>query len=150
MPKVGFSRSGGREKGPGGHLFGIRPTLEDRGLDFSGHWSSVYAAAARGGLQRRGAFVEQVRFELEVDFAKLTGWDAVEGLTGYASVRWRRAPLETIQDRRARSHSPQSVRRTGLCTRAYANLGFCVSEGVFSCFSRRRLHSFREPTLLSL
>jgi porin len=42
-----------------------------------------------GGLQKRGTFVEQVRFELEVDFAKLTGWEPLEGLTGTASVRWR-------------------------------------------------------------
>jgi porin len=78
-----------KSKGAVGDLFGIRPTLEDRGLDFSGYWSSVYAAVVDGGVQRRGAFVEQVRFELEVDFAKLTGWEALEGLTGYASTRWR-------------------------------------------------------------
>jgi porin len=76
-------------KGAAGDLFGIRPSLEDRGLDFSGHWSSVYAGVVNGGVQRRDAFVEQVRFELEVDFAKLTGWKPLEGLTGYASVRWR-------------------------------------------------------------
>lgn len=76
-------------KGAAGDLFGIRPTLEDRGLDFGGHWSSLYAGVVDGGLQHRGTFVEQVRFELEVDFAKLTGWEALEGLTGFASVRWR-------------------------------------------------------------
>ena len=76
-------------KGAAGDLFDVRSGLEDRGLDFSGHWSSVYAAVVAGGLQKRGAFVEQVRFELEIDFAKLTGWEALEGLTGYASVRWR-------------------------------------------------------------
>lgn len=75
--------------GGAGDLFGVRPILEDRGLDFSGYWSSVYAAVVDGGVQKRGAFVEQVRFELDIDFAKLTGWEALEGLTGHASVRWR-------------------------------------------------------------
>ena len=76
-------------KGAAGDLFVVRPTLEDRGLAFSGHWGGIYAGVIDGGVQRRGAFVEQVRFELEVDFAKLTGWEALEGLTGYASTRWR-------------------------------------------------------------
>ena len=76
-------------KGVAGSLFGIRPTLEDRGLDFSGHWSSVFAGVVSGGLQKRGTFVEQVRFELEVDFAKLTGWEPLEGLTATAGARWR-------------------------------------------------------------
>jgi porin len=80
-------------KGAGGDLFGVRPTLEDRGLDFSGHWGSIFASVVAGGLQKRGTFVEQVRFELDVDFAKLTGWEVLEGLTGYASTRWRDGTL---------------------------------------------------------
>ena len=80
-------------KGAAGDLFGVRPTLEDRGLDFSGHWGATFASVVAGGLQKRGTFVEQVRFELDVDFAKLTGWEALEGLTGYASTRWRDGTL---------------------------------------------------------
>ena len=76
-----------------GNLFGVRPALEDRGLDFSGHWGATFASVVAGGLQKRGTFVEQVRFELDVDFAKLTGWEALEGLTGYASTRWRDGTL---------------------------------------------------------
>jgi porin len=72
-----------------GDWFGARTTLEDRGIDFSGHWSSVYAGVVAGGLQHRGTFVEQVNFELEVDFAKLTGWEPLEGLTFSSGVRWR-------------------------------------------------------------
>ncbi|MET0503293.1 MAG: hypothetical protein ABW172_17370, partial [Candidatus Binatia bacterium] len=64
-------------KGAAGELFGIRPSLEDRGLDFSGHWGATFASVVSGGLQKRGTFVEQVRFELDVDFAKLTGWEAL-------------------------------------------------------------------------
>ena len=80
-------------KGAAGDLFGVRTTLEDRGLDFSGHWGATFASVVAGGLQKRGTFVEQVRFELDVDFAKLTGWEALEGLTGYASTRWRDGTL---------------------------------------------------------
>ncbi|HEY5777802.1 MAG TPA: carbohydrate porin [Terrimicrobiaceae bacterium] len=80
-------------KGAAGDLFGVRPTLEDRGIDFSGHWSSVFAGAVAGGLEHRGTFVEQVLFELDVDFAKLSGWDALEGLTFSAGGRWRDGEL---------------------------------------------------------
>ena len=80
-------------KRAGGDLFGVRTTLEDRGLDFSGHWGATFASVVAGGLQKRGTFVEQVRFELDVDFAKLTGWETLEGLTGYASTRWRDGTL---------------------------------------------------------
>ena len=76
-------------KGAAGDLFGVRPTLEDRGLKFSGHWASVYAGVVAGGLQHRGTFVEQLKFDLEVDFAKVTGWEPLEGLTFSAGVRWR-------------------------------------------------------------
>ena len=38
-------------KGAAGDLFGARPTLEDRGLDFSGHWGATFASVVAGGLQ---------------------------------------------------------------------------------------------------
>ncbi len=42
-------------KGAAGELFGIRPTLEDRGLDFSGHWCErvCQRGYGRAGKARR-------------------------------------------------------------------------------------------------
>ena len=62
------SKNGGMGEKTTGDWFGARTTLEDRGIDFSGHWSSVYAGVV-SVVQHRGTFVEQVNFELELDFA---------------------------------------------------------------------------------
>lgn len=80
-------------KGAVGNLLATRPTLKDQGLDFSGQWAGTFASAVAGGLQKRGTFVEQVRLGLDIDFAKLTGWELLEGLTGSTSVRWRDGDL---------------------------------------------------------
>jgi porin len=72
-----------------GEWFGLRPELTDRGIDISGKWIGTFYGVAAGGLERRGAFDESLHFDLKVDFAKLTGWEVLEGLTGAAGVRYR-------------------------------------------------------------
>jgi hypothetical protein len=43
-----------------------------------------------GGRSRAARGIDQsLHFDLKVDFAKLTGWSALEGLTGAAGVRYR-------------------------------------------------------------
>ena len=44
---------------------------------------------AAGGLDQRGAFDQSLHFDLKVDFAKLTRWSALEGLTAAVGVRYR-------------------------------------------------------------
>lgn len=72
-----------------GEWFGLRPELKDHGIDISGKWIGTFYGVAAGGLQRHGAFDESLHFDLKVDFARLTGWEVLEGLTGAAGVRYR-------------------------------------------------------------
>lgn len=78
-----------RGKRGAGDLFGVRPKLEERGLDFSGKWIGTFYGVVDGGLVRHGAFDQSLHFDLKVDFARLTGWEALEGLTANAGVRYR-------------------------------------------------------------
>ena len=93
-----------------GDWFGARTTLEDCGIDFSTRWSAVYAGVVAGGLQQRSSFVEQLRFELDLDFAKLTGWEALEGLSFTARVRWRDGSLINQFAGASNAFSPVSFR----------------------------------------
>jgi porin len=72
-----------------GDWLGVRLALEDRGINLAGKWIGTFYGVAAGGLEQRGAFDQSLHFDLEVDFAKLTGWSALEGLTGVAGVRYR-------------------------------------------------------------
>lgn len=64
-----------------GDLLGVRPELEDRGIDLSGKWIGTFYGVVSGGLEQRGAFDQSLHFDLKVDFEKLT---SVEGLKGLA------------------------------------------------------------------
>ena len=74
-----------------GNWFGVRDTLEDRGLKLGGRWIGVYYGVVDGGRPNvRGSyFDEEIKFTGELDFAKLTGWEPLEGLRGFGEVRWR-------------------------------------------------------------
>ncbi len=72
-----------------GEWFGLRPELKDHGIDISGKWISTVYGVAAGGLERHGAFDQSLHFDLKVDFARLTGWEILEGLTANAAVRYR-------------------------------------------------------------
>lgn len=72
-----------------GDLMGVRPTLEEHGVELSGKWLGTYYGVVAGGLSQHGAFDQSLHFDLKVDFAKLTGVEALEGLTGTAGVRYR-------------------------------------------------------------
>ena len=67
-----------------GDWLGPRPALEDRGINITGKWIGTFYGVAAGGLDRRGAFDQSLHFDLKVDFARLTGWAGLEGLTGVA------------------------------------------------------------------
>ena len=74
-----------------GNWFGVRDTLEDHGLKLGGRWIGVYYGVVDGGRPNvRGSFFdEEIKFTGELDFAKLTGWEPLEGLRGFGEVRWR-------------------------------------------------------------
>lgn len=72
-----------------GNWFGVRDTLEDRGVKIGVDWKGNFLWNVDGGLQQRFGYDDEWKFRLNVDFAKLTGWDAIEGLTAYTDVRYR-------------------------------------------------------------
>ena len=74
-----------------GNWFGVRDTLEDHGLKITGRWIGVYYGVVDGGRPNvRGSFFdEEIKFIGELDFAKLTRWEPLEGLKAFAEVRWR-------------------------------------------------------------
>lgn len=72
-----------------GEWFGLRPELKDHGIDLTGKWISTVYGVVAGGLEQHGAFDQSLHFDLKVDFARLTGWEALEGLTANAAVRYR-------------------------------------------------------------
>jgi carbohydrate-selective porin OprB len=74
-----------------GNWFGVRDTLEDHGLTLGGRWIGVYYGVVDGGKPNfRGSyFDEEIKFTGELNFAKLTGWEPLEGLKAFGEVRWR-------------------------------------------------------------
>lgn len=70
-----------------GTWFGLRDSLEARGVFVEGRWRGTFYGLTGGGLDSpRGAFDEEVVLGLKLDFGKLAG---VDGLTANGSVRWR-------------------------------------------------------------
>jgi len=72
-----------------GNWFGLRDSLEDRGLKFGGKWTGDFygVVGSQGGA--RGFFDQEIKFTGEVDFAKLLDVEALKGLKGFGEVRWR-------------------------------------------------------------
>ena len=78
---------GGR--GATGDWFGARVTAEDHDLTLSGKWLGTVYGVVGGGIEHRSTFDEELNFEANLDFAKATGWQALEGLTAVGGVRLR-------------------------------------------------------------
>lgn len=75
-----------------GEWLGLRPTLEARGIEFTGYWKGSFYGLTGGGKDSpRGAFDEEISLGLTIDFGRLAG---IEGLTAQGAVRYRdgRAP----------------------------------------------------------
>ena len=72
-----------------GNWFGLRDTLADRGLTFQGTYKANFLGIVSGGLQQRFGYDDEFRFGVNLDVAKLTGWEAVKGLSFSSTVRYR-------------------------------------------------------------
>jgi len=70
-----------------GDWFGVRTCWRPR-VEIKGKWSGcimgLWTASAAHGI-----FDQELAFDAEVNAAKLTGFDALEGLTAFGGVRWR-------------------------------------------------------------
>ncbi len=72
-----------------GNWLGVRDTLEDHGLILGAEYKANILFNVDGGLQQRGGYDDEFKFRGTLDFYKLTGWDALEGLTAYSDLRYR-------------------------------------------------------------
>ena len=72
-----------------GNWLGVRDTLEDHGVNLGVEWKANFFWNADGGLQQRFGYDDEWKFRATLDMAKLTGWDAIEGLTLFSDLRYR-------------------------------------------------------------
>lgn len=72
-----------------GNWFGVRDTLEDHGLKLGGKWTGDFYGVVDSQRGSRGFFDQEIKFTGELDFAKLAGVDALEGLKGFGEIRYR-------------------------------------------------------------
>jgi porin len=88
-PKGSALESWWNGKYASGNWFGVRDTLEDHGLKLGMEWKANFLWNVDGGLQQRFGYDDEWKFRGTLDFAKATGWEAIEGLTAYSDVRYR-------------------------------------------------------------
>lgn len=69
--------------------FGIRKKIGDRGLSFNTRWRGIYFGIVESEGGEGGAFTQELAWGARLDFAKLTGNSALDGLTAFGGVRWR-------------------------------------------------------------
>jgi len=66
-----------------------RDLLEEHGIKLNGKWRGAFYGVLQSENGQKGFFDQEVAFSTDVDFAKLFNSDALEGLSGFAGVRWR-------------------------------------------------------------
>ena len=72
-----------------GNWFGVRDTLEDHGLKLGGKYYGAYFGVVQSQRGQRGYWDQGVEFNGELNFGKLFKADALKGVKGFGSVRWR-------------------------------------------------------------
>lgn len=72
-----------------GNWFGVRDTLIEHGLTLSGEWKANFLWNVDGGVEQRFGYDDEWKFRANIDAAKLTGWEPLEGLSFYSDVRYR-------------------------------------------------------------
>ena len=88
-PKRSALESWWNGKYASGNWFGVRDTLEDHGLKLGVEWKANFLWNVDGGLEQRFGYDDEWKFRGTLDFAKATGWEAIEGLTAYSDLRYR-------------------------------------------------------------
>ncbi len=72
-----------------GNWFGARDVLEDHGLKFNVDWKANFLWNVDGGIQNGFGYDDEWKFKGLLDVAKLTGVDALQGLSVYSDLRYR-------------------------------------------------------------
>jgi porin len=76
-------------KAASGDWLGVRDSLEDRGLKLGVEWKANFLWNVAGGLEQRFGYDDEWKFRGTLDVAKLTGWEAIKGLSIYSDLRYR-------------------------------------------------------------
>ena len=72
-----------------GDWFGARDVLEDRGIQFGGSWKLAYFGVAESQNGSGGYYGQDLVFNSQLDFAKFSGFEVLDGLEGFIEGRWR-------------------------------------------------------------
>lgn len=72
-----------------GNWFGVRDTWSDYGFEFSGKYEGIFFGVVDSQRGSRGFYDQELAFAGVLDFGKLLGVEALEGLSGFGEVRWR-------------------------------------------------------------
>ena len=72
-----------------GNWWGARDGLVEHGVTLGGEWRADFLWNVDGGLEQRFGYDDDWKVRLNIDVAKLTGWEAVKGLSLYADMRYR-------------------------------------------------------------
>lgn len=72
-----------------GNWFGLRDTLKDRGFTLRTFYKANFLGIVGGGLEQRFGYDDEFKFDANLDLAKLTGWEAIDGLSVSSSFRYR-------------------------------------------------------------
>lgn len=86
-----------------GDWFGVRDELRDHGIKIGGDFRMALFGVVASQNGSRSYWGEEIVFSGGVDFSKLLGVDAIEGLEGFAEGRWRQNdaglanPNETVE-----------------------------------------------------
>lgn len=90
-----------------GDWFGVRDTLEDYGLKFTGkYYGAFFGVIKGGGAQSRGFWDQGLEIGAEQNFGKLLNVESIEGVKAFGAVRWR--------DSRADANPNEYVQANGL------------------------------------
>lgn len=89
-----------------GDWFGLRSDLADAGLQFGGSWRSIYFGVLDSAGGSGSFFTEELVFTAELDFARLTAWQTLEGLEAFGEVRWREPGATARPDSIVEANAP--------------------------------------------
>lgn len=72
-----------------GDWFGARDAIKDRGIKLGGSYKLAYFGVVDSQNGSGGFYGQDIVFNANADFAKLLGWDGIDGLEGFIEGRWR-------------------------------------------------------------
>lgn len=84
---------------------GVRSRLEDRGLSFNVRWRGIYFGIVEAEGGQGDAFTQEWAGAARLDFAKLTGASALDGLAAFGEVRWREPGAQSLPNERVEASS---------------------------------------------